>query len=95
MEETIHHIDTVYKKLQLLIKKYEALQKDNLKMQGLLNNGEEIIKTIQQNFEDIQQENLVLRASLQSLEEKDKKILEQKINSYIKSLDKTIALLSQ
>lgn len=95
MEESLQHIDTIYRKLQLLLKKYESLQKDDAKDRAMIISQEEKIKKLQQEHEQLQQENLVLKAALQSMDEKDKKNLEQKINSYIRSLDKTISLLSQ
>lgn len=95
MEEKIQHIETIYKKLQLLVKQYEALKKDNSKLKTSLTDGEVKFQDLLKTNEALQQENLVLKAGLQSMGEKDKKALEQKINSYLKSLDKTIALLSQ
>ena len=95
MDEALSHINTIYQKLQTLVKKYEGLQKENKKEKELVTTRDERIKTLLLQNETLQQENLILKASLQSLNGIDKKALEQKINKYIKSLDKTIALLSQ
>lgn len=95
MEEALSHIKTIFYKLQSLLKKYESLQKENAREKEGVNARDEKIKILLQQNENLQQENLILKTSLQSLDEKDKKALEQKINRYIKSLDKTIALLSQ
>ena len=71
------------------------MKKENTKEKELVTRRDEKIKTLLLQNETLLQENLSLKTSLQSLNEKDKKALEQKINKYIKSLDKTIALLSQ
>ncbi len=95
MEEALSHINTIYNKLQSLVKKYESLQKENAKEKEQVIARDEKIKNLLEQNESLQQENLILKTSLQSLNETDKKAMEQKINRYIKSLDKTIALLSQ
>ena len=45
-------------------------------------------------IENLRQEQLILKASIDKMDEVEKKELEQKINSYIKNIDKCISLLS-
>ncbi len=42
----------------------------------------------------LKQEQLILKASIDKMDELEKKELEQKINGYIKNIDKCISLLS-
>ena len=45
-------------------------------------------------LDEMKQEQLILKASIGKMDEKEKKLLEQKINSYIRNIDKCISLLS-
>ena len=44
-------------------------------------------------MEKLQQEQIILKASLDIMDEAEKKKLEQKINSYVRNIDKCISLL--
>ncbi len=44
---------------------------------------------------ECQQQNLILKASVTTMDQKDKKALEQKINEYVKNIDQCISLLSR
>ncbi len=94
MKEIVTHIDQVYQQLQQYIKKQHSLQaKHNTLLQQA-----ELLKTentaLKQQVETLEEQNLVLKSAMQQLGDDDKKALEKKINSFIKGLDKTIALLS-
>jgi chromosome segregation ATPase len=88
------HIKQVNAKLQQLLLQHNKLQAENEQQKKL-------IETLQQNdaqqkekLENIRQEQLILKASLDKMDEVEKKELEQKINGYIKNIDKCISLLS-
>jgi chromosome segregation ATPase len=88
------HIKQVNAKLQQLLLQHNKLQAENEQQKKL-------IETLQQNdakqkekLEAIRQEQLILKASLDKMDEAEKKELEQKINGYIKNIDKCISLLS-
>lgn len=95
MSSVINHISIIQAKLQQLLKQYELLKKENSKCQ-------EQLKTIQQEqlqqkekMEELVQQNLLLKASVTNMDGADKKALEQKIQHYIKNIDKCISLLSK
>lgn len=46
-------------------------------------------------MEELVQQNLLLKASVTNMDGADKKALEQKIQHYIKNIDKCISLLSK
>jgi septal ring factor EnvC (AmiA/AmiB activator) len=88
------HIKQVNTKLQQLLLQHNKLQAENEQQKKL-------IETLQQNdaqqkekLEALRQEQLILKASIDKMDEAEKKELEQKINGYIKNIDKCISLLS-
>ena len=89
------HIRLINTKLQHLLKQYESLRAENHRQKQtieLLQKQQEELKT---KLTEIQQQNLILKASNRPLNEADKKELDQKINSYIRNIDKCISLLAQ
>ena len=51
-------------------------------------------KTQKETIDAMRQEQLILKASLDKMDEAEKKELEKKINGYLKNIDKCISLLS-
>ena len=95
MSALSEHIISIQAKLQLLLKKYEYLQKENTKQVDLINNLQEENLVCKNQLLDLQQQNLILKASVTEMDPADKKALEQKIQHYIKNIDQCISLLSQ
>ena len=95
MSDLKDHISIINTKLQHLLKQYETLQTENRRHEQtieVLHKQHEELKT---KLTEIQQQNLILKASNTPLNEADKKELEQKINGYIRNIDKCISLLAQ
>jgi chromosome segregation ATPase len=91
----IDHISIIQNKLQQLLKQYEHLQKENDKQQDLINTLKEDLEKHKDKMNEMQQQNLILKASVTDMDATDKKELEQKIQQYIKNIDKCISLLSK
>ena len=89
------HIASINTKLQQLLKQYDFLLKENEKQQQLIAVLQKEQETGKERLASLQQQNLVLKASVSDMDPADKKELEQKINQYIKNIDKCISLLSQ
>ena len=89
------HIKSVNNKLQLLMKKYAALQKEN----ETLRQGLEVLKEKEKTYQSARDElNLKLsaaRAAGGQMTDEDKKEFEKKISQYIKDIDKCITVLSE
>jgi uncharacterized coiled-coil DUF342 family protein len=89
------HLKRIQDKLQQLLKQYTALQKEN----GLLK--EELEKTGKQSSQHqqavthLKQQLDVLKLNAGEMKEADKKEIEKRINSYIKEIDRCIALLGE
>jgi hypothetical protein len=95
LSEAINHISLIHTKLQQLLKQYELLQKENASHVLLIDNLKQELKLQNEKMDGLQQQNLILKASVTHMDEADKKALEQKIQQYIKNIDKCISLLSQ
>lgn len=88
------HISRVNEKLQLLLKQYHALQKENERLKQELeqekNNGNEMTEKAAW----LQQQVEIAKAYSGQAEQETKNELEKRINTYIKEIDQCIALLS-
>jgi phage host-nuclease inhibitor protein Gam len=82
-------------KLQQVLKDHAALQKENLRLKEELDKNRTQSFAHQQNIEDLKQQVEVLKITSGDWEDADKKEFEKRINSYIKEIDRCIALLSE
>jgi chromosome segregation ATPase len=88
------HIKQVNAKLQLLLAQHGKLQHENEQQKKLVERLQQTVALQKENIENLRQEQLILKASIDKMDEVEKKELEQKINGYIKNIDKCISLLS-
>lgn len=88
------NINRINAKLQKLLKNYALLQRDNDQQKQLITALKQSEKDLTEKMENLQQQQLILKASLDKMDEKEKKALEQKINGYVNNIDKCISLLS-
>lgn len=95
MSEIVQHINQLGSQLQQLLKQHEQLKKEYAKCRQQLEVLKEAEAQQLERIEDLQQQNLLLKASLTDMEGADKKALEQKISYYVKNIDKCISLLSK
>ena len=82
-------------KLQQVLKDYSALQKENLRLKDDLDKNRTQAFANQQTIEDLKQQVDVLKITSGYWDQSDKKDFEKRINSYIKEIDRCIALLSE
>jgi chromosome segregation ATPase len=88
------HIKQVNAKLQLLLVQHGKLQHENEQQKKLIDTLQQNDAQQKEKLEALRQEQLILKASIDKMDEAEKKELEQKINGYIKNIDKCISLLS-
>lgn len=81
--------------MQVLVKKYQQLEKENKKLKDELNGLKEKQFDKKQEVEVLEMQNAILKASQQQLDDKEKKELEKKLSLYIKEIDRCIALLTE
>ena len=88
------HINSINSKLQLLLKKYAALQKENLILSREMEVFKENEKAFLQKINTLEIQTGILKASAGKMDEKEKQVFEKRINQYLKDLDKCMAMLN-
>ena len=95
MSTTEQHLKRIQEKLQILLKQYAALQKENSRLIEELKNANQKTSVQQKNVEELKQQVSVLKLNTGEMSEADKKEFEKRINNYLKEIDRCIALLSE
>ena len=95
MSDLEKQLKRIQDKLQQVLKEYSALQKENLRLKEELDKNRTQSFAHQQNIEDLKQQVDVLKITSGDWNEGDKKEFEKRINSYVKEIDRCIALLSE
>jgi len=95
MQVLQEQIERINEKLQVLMKKYQALQKENERIRTDLDNRNGKEKEWREKTESLQQQVEILKASGGQSDPASKKEFEKRINSYLKEIDRCIALLGE
>lgn len=95
MSTTEQHLKRIQEKLQILLKQYAALQKENSRLIEELKIATQKTSAQQKNVEELKQQVSVLKLNTGEMSEADKKEFEKRINTYLKEIDRCIALLSE
>lgn len=93
MADLNKHINQLKSLLQLLLKQHMAIVRENLQLNKIVNDLNQKVVSQKVHVEKLQQEQLILKASLDTMDESEKKNLEKKINGYIRNIEKSISLL--
>lgn len=94
MAVLIENIKQLNTKLQQLLKQYNILVIQNEQQKKTILNLRETTDLQKTTLDEMKQEQLILKASLDKMDETEKKQLEQKLNGYVRNIDKCISLLS-
>ncbi|MES1218131.1 MAG: hypothetical protein ABUT20_21680 [Bacteroidota bacterium] len=95
MATTEQYLKRIQDKLQQLLKQHTSLQKENKQLQEELDKTKEQVTHHQQNISSLKQQVEVLKLNAGEMSETDKKDFEKRINSYLKEIDRCIALLGE
>lgn len=95
MSNTELHLKRIQDKLQQLLKKYAALQKENSRLIQELAAAQQKIAAYQINTDELKQQVSVLKLNTGEMSEADKKEIEKRINGYLKEIDRCITLLGE
>lgn len=91
---TQDYINSISTKVQQVLKRY-----DSLKENAVLKENYEKLKLqqeeLKQRVDEMRQQELLLKASAAPLNPEEKKEMVQKINSYLRNIDKCISLLGK
>ncbi|RYG32790.1 MAG: hypothetical protein EOO01_33865 [Chitinophagaceae bacterium] len=88
-------IKRIYDKLQLLLKQHVILQKENQLLKEELGNAQKQVSQYQETAETLKQQVSILQLGSGQMNEADKKEFDKKLNTYIKEIDRCIAMLSE
>ena len=94
MVELDTHIKGIQEKLQLLLKQHQLLQKENEKLKKELERTVLVSQEKEQALQALQQQVDVLKLGAEQLAEPEKAALGKRIDSYLKEIDKCLALLN-
>jgi archaellum component FlaC len=85
----------VHEKILLLVKQHQALQKENERLKDDLKKMQSRCEAVSRDAEKFRQQTEVLKLSGRSMEENDKRMLEKRLNQYVREIDRCIALLHE
>jgi archaellum component FlaC len=85
----------VHEKILLLVKQHQALQKENERLKDDLKKIQVRCEAVSRDAEKFRQQTEVLKLSGRSMEENDKRMLEKRLNQYVREIDRCIALLHE
>ena len=94
MSNTEQHLKRIQDKLQQLLKQHTAIQKENNRLKEELEKSKQQAGQHNKNIDELKQKVNVLKLNAGEMSEVDKKEFEKRINSYLKEIDRCIALLS-
>jgi NADP-dependent 3-hydroxy acid dehydrogenase YdfG len=95
MKGNEQQLKRIQDKLQHLLKDHAALQKENMRLKQELEKDHKEAKEYQKKIEELKQQVDILRLNAGEMSEGDKKEFEKRINSYLREIDRCIALLSE
>jgi archaellum component FlaC len=85
----------VHEKILLLLKQHQNLQKENERLKEELKKMQDRGDVLSRDAEKFRQQAEVSKLTGRGLEEGDKKMLEKRLNQYVREIDKCIALLQE
>lgn len=92
MEQKITHIK---QKLQLLIKQYQQLQKENLQLKNQAEKTVVAIEEKNKTIEELQQKLDAKHIQSNQLTKQDKKVLEKRLDGYLKEINTCLVILNK
>jgi cell division septum initiation protein DivIVA len=87
------HIKRIHDKLQQLLKQYVAMQKENKQLKEELDLAQQKVSAQQKIADELKQQVSILKLSNGEMNETEKKEFEKRIHSYLKEIDRCIAML--
>ncbi len=94
MSDLEQHIKRINDKLQLQLKNYLLLQKDNKRQSELIATLQQTKEKDKEQIYNLQEKISILKAATGNMNEADKKAFEKNISQYIREIDKCIGILS-
>ncbi len=93
MSQLNEHITELQEKLQTLLKAYRQVQKENQRLETELNNMKQLQASNNAALSVLEQKLAAARMSTGNWDPEEKLKLQKKIDTYLKEIDKCLALL--
>ncbi len=87
-------LQAVQQKLKALVDNYSALQKEVRRLQIEKENGQKQIAFQADQIKQLQQQNDVLKSGIQHWHPEQKKLFVKRIDTYLKEIEKCLALIN-
>ncbi len=88
-------LQTVTQKLKALLDKHSALQKENRQLQIEKENQQKQIAFKDDQIQQLKQQNDVLKSGIQHWHPEQKKLFVKRIDTYLKEIEKCLALINE
>ena len=85
----------IQNKLNLLLKRYSAIQQENSKLKEALDAAQKKNIAQEESMEKLKQQVDILKFSSAAMDDGEKKEFEKRINAYLKEIDKCIVMLGK
>jgi hypothetical protein len=95
MTTPTEQIERIRLKTQAILKKQQALEKENEKLKGEIERRLAVEKELKEKVGQLEEQTSVLKASAGQMDDASRKAFEKQLNHYIKEIDRCIAMLSQ
>lgn len=95
MNAPTQQLKRIQDKIQLLLKQHATVLKENNKLAEELEQATEKNELQQKNLDELKQQTSILKLNAGEMKEGDKKEFEKTINSYLKEIDRCIAMLGK
>lgn len=92
LEEPIKNIE---QKLKEVTRRYTALKKENLRLQAEMQRLNDIVAQKEEELQRLQHQTDVLKSGIQNWQPEQRKLFVKRIDTYLKEIDKCIALLNE
>jgi regulator of replication initiation timing len=95
MSNTEQQLKRIQEKLQQLLKEHTVVKNENRKLKEELDAAQQKILAQHKSADELKQQVSILKVSAGEMNEADKKDFEKRINSYLKEIDRCIAMLGE
>jgi len=94
MADVDEQLKTITQKLQLLLKNHQQLQKDYAAIKKEAENQKLVIRERNEVVQKLQEKLDAAKINSSTMDDTEKKILEQRINGYLSEIEKCLVLLN-
>jgi chromosome segregation ATPase len=95
MSELDEPIKNIEQKLKEVTRRYSALKKENMRLQAEAQKLNDLIAQKEEELQQLRYKTDILKSGIQGWHPEQRKLFVKRIDTYLKEIDKCIALLNQ